>query len=522
MTSKSFTNVVKLNALPVNVQDFGTVGDGVTDDTTAFAAACNAAGVNGNLYVPAGTYKLTNLALNVAGQQWTFDPSATISSSDGLTTNAIVISANNVTIDGGLFDNLMPSGDVVDIACVRINNANGVKILNARFQKARGPCIRGVNASNLTITNNEFTDTWYAAVFVSPEAVDYNTITVSNNRIINTTVFAGYDYGINIHNDNLAVLGGQRIVIADNIISFPGASGQFPLGIELYGGNATSGLSPGQEGTITVCSVTGNVVNGCGIGISLSQISDAAVTGNTVKSSFSIGLEVVNGRNIAVTGNSVNGAQSGILVSGEGQGITVAANSVRGTTVNGINISQVKEHVAITGNTVVVENGNGIRLLSTSLASISGNTLEAKTLGKKAILLDKSDRCAIHGNIGANWTENAILVFADDAVTYNYITAVGNVWKNTPGSLALQTQLSGGAAIGRFLEYVQNVSDGDTIYSYDIHDTLNNVREIIGVGSPEGSFSAGRGSRYLRTDGGASTTLYVKESGTGNTGWVAK
>jgi hypothetical protein len=43
-----------------------------------------------------------------------------------------------------------------------------------------------------------------------------------------------------------------------------------------------------------------------------------------------------------------------------------------------------------------------------------------------------------------------------------------------------------------------------------------------GTGSPEGVVTAGIGSIYLRTDGGASTSLYVKESGTGNTGWTAK
>ena len=43
-----------------------------------------------------------------------------------------------------------------------------------------------------------------------------------------------------------------------------------------------------------------------------------------------------------------------------------------------------------------------------------------------------------------------------------------------------------------------------------------------GAGSPEGVLSAVVGSMYTRTDGGAGTTLYVKESGTGNTGWVAK
>ena len=43
-----------------------------------------------------------------------------------------------------------------------------------------------------------------------------------------------------------------------------------------------------------------------------------------------------------------------------------------------------------------------------------------------------------------------------------------------------------------------------------------------GAGSPEGVVSAPVGSLYSRTDGGAGTSLYVKESGTGNTGWVAK
>ena len=57
--------------------------------------------------------------------------------------------------------------------------------------------------------------------------------------------------------------------------------------------------------------------------------------------------------------------------------------------------------------------------------------------------------------------------------------------------------------------------------------TLNRIhtlgaRLISGSGTPEGSVAAPIGTLFTRTDGGASTTLYVKESGTGNTGWVAK
>lgn len=43
-----------------------------------------------------------------------------------------------------------------------------------------------------------------------------------------------------------------------------------------------------------------------------------------------------------------------------------------------------------------------------------------------------------------------------------------------------------------------------------------------GTGSPEGVVTAPPGTLYLNDAGGAGTTLYVKESGAGNTGWVGK
>lgn len=43
-----------------------------------------------------------------------------------------------------------------------------------------------------------------------------------------------------------------------------------------------------------------------------------------------------------------------------------------------------------------------------------------------------------------------------------------------------------------------------------------------GTGTPEGNKTAPIGSIYMRKDGGANTSLYIKESGVGNIGWVAK
>jgi hypothetical protein len=45
------------------------------------------------------------------------------------------------------------------------------------------------------------------------------------------------------------------------------------------------------------------------------------------------------------------------------------------------------------------------------------------------------------------------------------------------------------------------------------------VQILTGTGDPESVHTAVVGSLFLRTDGGTGTSLYVKESGSGNTGW---
>jgi hypothetical protein len=68
---------------------------------------------------------------------------------------------------------------------------------------------------------------------------------------------------------------------------------------------------------------------------------------------------------------------------------------------------------------------------------------------------------------------------------------------------------------------VYNAADGLT-YFYTGSTWIATRSVMTGAGSPEGVVTAPIGSLWTRTDGGASTTLYVKESGAGNTGWIAK
>ena len=58
------TQWVNQTGLVYNVKDFGALGDGVADDTTALQTAINAAGVNGGVvFLPVGTYLVGPLTL---------------------------------------------------------------------------------------------------------------------------------------------------------------------------------------------------------------------------------------------------------------------------------------------------------------------------------------------------------------------------------------------------------------------------------------------------------------------------
>ena len=63
---------------------------------------------------------------------------------------------------------------------------------------------------------------------------------------------------------------------------------------------------------------------------------------------------------------------------------------------------------------------------------------------------------------------------------------------------------------------------GKIILNGDATNAVAGPQILCGYASPQSNTVAPVGSLYLRTAGGATNTLWVKESGTGNTGWVAK
>jgi hypothetical protein len=116
-----------------------------------------------------------------------------------------------------------------------------------------------------------------------------------------------------------------------------------------------------------------------------------------------------------------------------------------------------------------------------------------------------------------------------DAIGSGYFV-LSNVNSNDFNRIALGGQSSAYPAIKRNGATLEARLADDSAYASFNAQIITGVGYLIsgstlwrtGTGSPEGVYTAPVGSIFSRTDGSAGTSFYVKESGTGNTGWVAK
>jgi len=158
-----------------------------------------------------------------------------------------------------------------------------------------------------------------------------------------------------------------------------------------------------------------------------------------------------------------------------------AASGISGT-YNAIAISTTGVNCTITGNTFLnnytTGDGNGFQLSNANAVTMTGN-------------LFKNCAVPIRQSIG----------------TIDKLMLSGNTTTGTTGSKSLQ-----------IFTTVTNINAFDNLFDKHSDSPIN----IIGSGTPESVESAVIGSSFRRTDGGAGTSFYIKESGTGSTGWVAK
>ena len=152
-----------ITGAPVNVKDFGAVGNGVTNDQAAFAAAIAAVASTGqSIYVPAGTYVIGN-ALSSTGHLNMFgDGDKSILDFSGAT-----IAGSCITVSGALtqIQNISsasiygltvtfasaPSLAIDDVFCIYDTDLWNTS--RANYYKGEWCQVKGVAGSAATITN---------------------------------------------------------------------------------------------------------------------------------------------------------------------------------------------------------------------------------------------------------------------------------------------------------------------------------------------------------------------------------
>jgi hypothetical protein len=180
--------------------------------------------------------------------------------------------------------------------------------------------------------------------------------------------------------------------------------------------------------------------------------------------------------------------------------------------------------------TAVYENSGSVSVFATTIGGLVTNIVQRNSVAPEGIKMFKrpNDAATDSGFVGqlgslaiTNFSTTASNPIFLTAVPRNSTNAIQYNWgyggETTHSSI--QSLFYSGTNANFYVDHLTGSAIGNNENS---KLQLWTVQVLQGTGTPEGAVTAEVGSMFLRRDGGAGTSFYVKESGSGNTGWVAK
>lgn len=322
---------------PINVIDYGVVGDGSTDDTTTLQAAITA-GAGGAVYLPEGTYLISDDVVvssntTLIGEGNTIIKCATADKSFLSAANATNIVISNIQFQQ------TTTGTVAYVAGVALDTCTRVTVENCNFVGMQWAGVWLKDSSYCTVNNNRFT-AFTGTVQDSADICVYRNS--SYNVISNNYCFGGNYHGILVQDPYATSLPLKNVVSGNRV-------GQHKAyGIGVYQPNSVNTYTQVVDNFIE--NILGSVLgNSSGAGIYVVGAGGVVVSGNTIRNC----CQQTNNRTLTPGAIGINGINVGIAP------VVIDGNNIADTNYyDGINVSSSTAGAVVTNNQITINNGN--------------------------------------------------------------------------------------------------------------------------------------------------------------------
>lgn len=389
----------------LSVMDFGAAGDGVTDDTGVFQAALTAASGK-TLTVPAGTYLISAGGLTVTTNTTLRGEGFPVIKVGSSTLNALfAVTGSNVLITGL---DLLGNRDTQTSASsgsTAINVSSALENVRIQGNKVRKWTRHGIVIGGVTsafVTDNFVTDIYHGAGIYSGQGAAATNVSIIGNTVT-TTQWANIQLG---DHDGLVVEGN----ICDGTAMGSGALGIggladnitcYPYGLTLknavFSNNTckNSGNHGMHLGGPSIVVSNNVILNAAQMGLLISaggttenpnqDLERVVVVGNTIRTSDRTsanhkGISIRNVSNFVVTGNTVRDAYDGLEIKFIDETVptgkftqagSIVGNSFYGTYRYGCELNGFIRNCGIFGNVFDVTEASGEHIRFNTDASIT-------------------------------------------------------------------------------------------------------------------------------------------------------